>query len=329
MLEHGGDLILASQKYDIPIADWLDLSTGINPNGWPVPTSFPTELWSQLPQQQDNLIAAAQNYYQCDSLIAVAGSQAAIQALPYLRNKSRVGIITPAYAEHAYAWHQAGHKVIQLDSNTINEAITELNVLIIINPNNPSAELFTQKQLLSWHEQLVKKNGWLIVDEAFIDAEPQNSLVQHCPLDGLIVLRSLGKFFGLAGLRVGFVLTKKNLLSQLSERLGPWSIAHASRYIARLALQDHKWQQQCRHSLKQQGYRLQQLLTKIGLTPDGNSTLFQWVKTDNAEYIHRMLAEQGILTRLFNAPASLRFGLPKTELDWQQFETALQQLDCL
>ena len=325
MLEHGGNLHAASQKYDIPVTAWLDLSTGINPNGWPVPTSFPAELWSQLPHQDDGLVTAAQDYYQCESLIAVAGSQAAIQALPYLRGKSRVGIMTPAYAEHAYAWQQAGHEVIKLDIDTITNAIAQLDVLVIINPNNPSAEQFSSEQLISWHQQLAGKGGWLIVDEAFIDSESDQSLAKHCPLEGLIVLRSLGKFFGLAGLRVGFVLAETTFLKQLADRLGPWPIAHASRYIAQLALQDKTWQQQCCHKLSEQGQRLQQLLNKVGLAPDGSCTLFQWLKTEKAEAIHHSLAQQGILTRLFNTPASLRFGLPKTEDDWQQLETALQQ----
>ena len=327
MLEHGGNLYSAAQQYDIPLSDWLDLSTGINPNGWPVPTSLPTDIWSQLPQYNDGLIAAAQDYYQCESLIAVAGSQAAIQALPYLREKSRVGIIAPAYAEHAYAWQQAGHEVIPLDIDSISNAITQLDVLLIINPNNPSAQQFSSEQLLSWHQQLVAQNGWLIIDEAFIDSSHEHSLATHCPTNGLIVLRSLGKFFGLAGLRVGFVLAESDLLTQLANRLGPWPIAHASRYIAQLALQDTTWQQQCRHELRDQGKRLQQLLTSVGLKPHGSCALFQWVKNDKADLVHQNLAQHGILTRVFKTPASLRFGLPKTENDWQRLQAALQQMD--
>ncbi|OUR63942.1 threonine-phosphate decarboxylase [Methylophaga sp. 42_25_T18] len=327
MLEHGGNLYSAALQYDIPISDWLDLSTGINPNGWPVPTTFPAEVWSQLPQQDDGLVTTAQDYYQCKSLLAVAGSQAAIQALPYLRGNGRVGIIAPAYAEHAYAWQQAGHEVIPLDIDSISNAIIQLDVLVIINPNNPSAQQFSSEQLLSWHQQLLAKNGWLIIDEAFIDSSPEHSLATHCPTNGLVVLRSLGKFFGLAGLRIGFVLAEATLLKQLADRLGPWPIAHASRYVAQLALQDKMWQQQCRHQLRQQGSRLQQLLTRAGLKPHGSSDLFHWVKIDNAELVHQNLAQQGILTRVFETPSSLRFGLPKSESDWQRLQAALQQLD--
>jgi cobalamin biosynthetic protein CobC len=329
MLEHGGNLYQASEYYGIPLDEWLDLSTGINPNSWPVPTALPIELWAQLPQHDDELIAAAKSYYQCESLIAVAGSQAAIQTLPTLRGHSRIGILSPTYAEHAYAWQQAGHEVQMLSSDSISNVINQLDVLIIINPNNPTAENFNNQQLLSWHQQLAAKNGWLIVDEAFIDSTPQSSLAKLCPQQGLIVLRSLGKFFGLAGLRVGFVLAEQTLLNQLQEKLGPWAIAHASRYIAQLALQDKLWQQQNRLDLKQNGDRLKQLLSDFGLAPNNGCELFQWIKTKHAQSLHQQLAQQGILTRVFYDPASLRFGLPRTENDWQRLQIALEQLDLL
>jgi cobalamin biosynthesis protein CobC len=327
MLEHGGELYRASEYYAIPLNEWLDLSTGINPNAWPVPNELPATLWSQLPQQDDGLITAAQTYYQCESLIAVAGSQAAIQTLPTLREPSRVGILSPAYAEHAYAWQQAGHEVISISSETVANLINQLDVLIIINPNNPTAENFSSEQLLAWHQQLAEKKGWLVIDEAFIDSKPKHSLANHCPIQGLIVLRSLGKFFGLAGLRIGFVLAEQALLNQLAEKLGPWPIAHASRYIAQQALQDTTWQQQCRIGLIKKGKRLKQLLSKFGLSPSGSCDLFQWSKTKRAPSYHQQLAQQGILTRVFDSPASLRFGLPKTEHDWQRLQSALQQLD--
>lgn len=327
MLEHGGNLYRASEDYGIPLNEWLDLSTGINPNGWPVPIELPTTLWSQLPQQDDGLITAAQSYYQCESLIAVAGSQAAIQTLPYLRKLSRVGIISPAYAEHAYAWQQAGHEVLSISSDSVENRINQLDVLIIINPNNPTAEQFSAEQLLSWHQQLAANKGWLIIDEAFIDSTPELSLANHSPRQGLIVLRSLGKFFGLAGLRVGFVLAEQKLLNQLSEKLGPWPIAHASQYIAQLALQDKTWQLQCRIDLIKKGNRLKQLLSNFDLSPSGSCDLFQWLKTNKAQSYHQQLIQQGILTRVFDSPASLRFGLPKTEHDWQRLQRALQQLD--
>jgi len=326
MLEHGGNLNAASQLYSIALADWLDLSTGINPNGWPVPDKLPSAVWSHLPIEHDGLLTAAQHYYQCDDLLAVAGSQAAIQALPRLRKNSRVGLVTPAYAEHAHAWRQAGHTVVELDSSAINDALPELDVLVIINPNNPTAELFSPLQLLAWHRQLFQRGGWLLVDEAFMDSTPEYSLLDKQPLEGLIILRSIGKFFGLAGLRVGFVFATPTLLNALADLLGPWPIAQASRYITQLALSDTQWQHQQRHALLQSSQRLSDLLTRYNLSPTAGSTLFQWIKTLQAEKWHQQLAQQAVFTRLFKKPASLRFGLPKDESDWQRLAQALESI---
>jgi cobalamin biosynthetic protein CobC len=326
MLEHGGNIDVASQKYNIEPADWLDLSTGINPNGWPVPDSLPNSVWSALPIQNDGLLAAAQHYYQCNNLLAVAGSQAAIQSLPHLRKHCRVGVLTPAYAEHAHAWQQAGHTVIEVDSSTIDEIIVDLDVLIIINPNNPTTQLFSPIQLLAWHKQLSLNNGWLIVDEAFMDVTPEYSVLDHCPLEGLIVLRSIGKFFGLAGLRVGFVFSSPLLLNGLADLLGPWPIAQASRHISQLALSDSEWQQHQRWSLSQSSQRLNELLTRYNLPPTGQCSLFQWVCTPMAASYHQQLAQHGILTRLFTRPSSLRFGLPNSEDDWRRLAQTLETI---
>jgi len=309
LLEHGGHLIDAATKYNIPVAQWLDLSTGINPNGWPIP-DIPAQCWQRLPETSDALIPTARDYYQCQSILAVAGSQAAIQILPSLRGPSRVGVLVPAYAEHGYSWKKAGHQLIELAADTIDNQIDQLDVLIIINPNNPTAQQFSQQQLLSWHKKLAKRHGWLIVDEAFIDTDPNHSLSRHT-LKGLIILRSIGKFFGLAGIRSGFVITDESLLTALNEKLGPWTISHPSRFITSQALQDRHWQQTARHNLKKQSQQLTVILTKHGLKPDGTTALFQWIKTPEAANIHHYLAQQGILTRLFNQPSSLRFGLPK------------------
>lgn len=324
MLEHGGHLIDASNKYNIPKEQWIDLSTGINPNGWPVP-AIPSECWQRLPESADGLLSAAKEYYQCQSILAVAGSQAAIQALPLLRKKSKVGVLAPAYAEHAYSWQKAGHEVVELSVETIESRLPQLDVLILINPNNPTGQRFSKTQLLNWHKQLDKRDGWLIIDEAFIDTTPENSLSSHPVSDGLIILRSIGKFFGLAGLRCGFVIATENTLTELNERLGPWTISHPSRYITTLALIDKDWHLKTQIELKKQSARLALLLTKYGLEVTAQTDLFLWVKMPDAEKIHYFLAEKGILTRLFTQPDSLRFGLPKNELQWKFLEQALNK----
>lgn len=321
MLEHGGRLIDAAQTYRIPLPQWLDLSTGINPNGWVIP-DLPASCWQRLPESADGLLAAARDYYQCRSVLAVAGSQAAIQTLPLLRTHSTVGVLAPTYAEHGYNWSKAGHQLLELTAKTIDDHLQQLDVLIIVNPNNPTAQWFSKDQLMWWWQKLNQRNGWLIVDEAFIDSRPENSL-SGTSKKGLIVLRSLGKFFGLAGIRSGFVMSDKTLLNALDERLGPWTISHPSRFIATRALQDTGWQQQTRHTLQKQSKQLQLLLVKHGLEPSASTDLFQWKKTPEAKKIHQFLAQQGILTRLFTQPLSLRFGLPKNAQQRLYLEQAL------
>lgn len=327
LLEHGGRLRQAASQYGIPLSDWLDLSTGINPNGWPVP-AIPAACWQRLPEDDDELLAAARAYYQNDSLLAVAGSQAAIQSLPLLRPKSRVGLLHPAYAEHAGSWQKAGHQVIRVEESAIDDHLDELEVLILVNPNNPTGRLWSRSQLLSWHEKLSRRGGWLLIDEAFIDSLPDGySLSALSVRSGLIVLRSVGKFFGLAGIRCGFVITEPDLLARLAELLGPWTISHPGRYVAALALADRDWQSANAASLATQGERLKQLLTGCGWSPSGGYDLFQWVKNEQAYKLHELLARQGILTRLFHEPASVRFGLPKDESAWQRLAQALTHPD--
>lgn len=322
MLEHGGLLQQAARHYGIGIEHWLDLSTGINPNGWPVP-ALEARAWNRLPETDDGLADAAAVYYGAPNLLPVAGSQAAIHALPRLRAPCHVGVLAPGYAEHAQAWRQARHDVELLESSNIDAALARLDVLVLANPNNPTGARFDAATLLRWHATLGAKDGWLIVDEAFIDATPEQSLAAFSARPGLIVLRSLGKFFGLAGARVGFVLAEPSFLQILEELLGPWAISGPARVAARLALADRAWQAETRRRFRHDGHRLREALTEYGLKPSGGTELFQWVMTPQAAVLHERLARRGILVRKFSSPASLRFGLPANESEWQRLHVAL------
>lgn len=319
-LEHGGRIRAAAQRYGILENSWLDLSTGINPDGWPVP-AIPAEVWQGLPQDDDGLVDAACSFYGTTQLLPVAGSQAAIQSLPRLRAPESCAMATMAYAEHEYAWRQHGHDVSLVSGDEILQS--ESRVVVIINPNNPTGRLYSVAQLLALHERLAARGGLLVVDEAFMDATPEHSLAQFCPRKGLIVLRSLGKFFGLAGARVGFVLAQDTILQPLAEMLGPWPVAAPSRYVATLALRDTAWQETTRQTLHAAAHRLSDMLVRHGLPPAGGDRLFQWVFSEDAASFHGQLAQQGILTRLFEAPASLRFGLPRSEEQWGRLDAAL------
>jgi cobalamin biosynthesis protein CobC len=325
-LDHGGRLREAAARYAIPLSDWLDLSTGINPRGWPVP-AVPSLIWTRLPEERDGLEEAAARYFGTTDVLPVAGSQAAIQALPLLRMPGRVGVPAVGYQEHAQAWQRAGHTLVRLDEGNPQieraDGFERLDVLVVINPNNPTGRRWSVETLLRWHAHLADRGGWLVVDEAFMDATPEESLAAYANRPGLVVLRSLGKFFGLAGARVGFVLGAADLREDLRSRLGPWTLSGPARHVAQLALSDGAWQASTRASLFPASARLYDLLCRHGLSPHGSSHLFQWVRTDDARRIHDALARQGIWVRLFDAPPSLRFGLPGAELQWQRLESAL------
>lgn len=333
MPEHGGRLNQAVKRWGIPREQWLDLSTGINPIGWPVP-NIPMEVWQRLPEADDGLVDIIRHW--SDTPISadyepVAGSQAAIMALPRLRKPCRVGIPTIGYREHEYSWRQAGHSIVQITQAQTNAGTTddaerwldELDVLVWINPNNPSGELIPPATLLRWHQRLQKRDGWLIVDEAFMDATPQFSLSAHAGLRGLVILRSLGKFYGLAGVRAGAVLTEPSIAHALRRLLGPWSLSGPSRYVMAQALLDTEWQAQTRTRLQRDSRRLADLLQAAGLSLLGGTALFQTVTTDTPTVLAERLAAQGVLVRAFEQPGMLRFGLPADEQQWQRLEMAL------
>lgn len=329
-LDHGGRLREAAARYAIPLSQWLDLSTGINPNGWPVPT-VPASLWARLPEEHDGLEAAAARYYGAPAVLPVAGSQAAIQMLPHLRNPGSVGIPDVGYQEHAAAWQRAGHRLVRLDDGNPRGAgdagLDRLDALVAINPNNPTGRRWPVQTLLDWHSRLAERGGWLLVDEAFMDTTPDQSLAAYTDRPGLIVLRSVGKFFGLAGARVGFVLATADLRDRLQAQLGPWTLSGPARHVARLALSDTAWQTAMRTALAAESRRLADLLCRHGLAPSGGSDLYQWVRTADAPRIQADLAARGIWVRRFDTPPSLRFGLPGAPAQWQRLASALASLN--
>mgnify|MGYP000234513474 FL=1 len=323
MLEHGGRLRAAAERYRIPLADWVDLSTGINPRAYPVPPLSP-EVWQRLPEAGDGLEAAAAAYYGSAGLLPVAGSQAAIQALPACFAPGRVVTLAPTYAEHPHAWRK--HQVRALPAAAIADAVDSADTLLLVQPNNPDAQRFPRGLLLAWRERLAARGGRLIVDEAFLDAEPGDSLVPLAAEPGLVVLRSVGKFFGLAGARVGFVFAEPALLARLADRLGPWAVSGPARAVTAAALADRPWQSDARQRLNAASARLAALLDRHGLVGGGGTALFQWRPHADAAAVHARLAEQVILTRLFETPAGLRFGLPGPETEWARLEAALSRL---
>jgi cobalamin biosynthetic protein CobC len=322
MLEHGGNLRDAAKRFGRD--DWLDLSTGINPRWYPAP-ALEGNAWHRLPEPDAALTAAAEAFYGAPRMLPVAGTQAAIQALPRLRKPSRVAVSAPSYAEHAHHWAGHGHSMTLTPYDELEGAVAHSDVVVVVNPNNPTGATVPAAQLLQWADQLAARGGWLVVDEAFGDTAQHNSVAAHTGRPGLIVLRSVGKFFGLAGIRLGFVAAHADLLRDLADLLGPWTISGPAQQVALAALTDSAWQAHTREQLQANGERLRALLAAHGIQSNG-TPLFQWWAEPQPEAFWQHMAERGVWVRLFTQAArGIRLGLPPDEAGWQRLHTALTE----
>ena len=309
---HGGNLHAIASQYSIPLSEWLDLSTGIAPISYPVP-SIPERVWQRLPEKNANLQNVACEYYQCKNLLATSGSQAAIQLLPKVLSNQlykRAWLPKVGYREHKNAFNQTAVTCLNYQTLPSANQLNHGDIVLVINPNNPTGQTYTQQALHTLLEQLTKLNGLLIVDEAFIDCTPQCSMMKYSHRANLVVLRSIGKFFGLAGIRLGFVGANPKLLNTLEQQLGPWAVNHPAQFIAEQALADTSWHQEQRNRLAQLCLQLKQILSQAFTRKPVGTDLFQTVLIPDAPAVHQKLCEQGIYVRLLDEQNGLRFGIP-------------------
>jgi cobalamin biosynthetic protein CobC len=332
MPDHGGNIAQAARRWGIPAEEWLDLSTGISPFPYPVPAISP-DIWRRLPHRGEALLEAAKDYYGTGELIALPGSQAAIQVLPRIlcldAAATNVSIVAPMFNEHPHAWRLAGARVSVIEPAAVLDAADHTDVLLLANPNNPTGDTWTANTLLAAHEKLARRGRWLVVDEAFIDATPEASLATHAGRPGLVVLRSLGKFFALAGARVGFALAPAEVRERLAREIGPWAVAAPSEVVATHALRNTGYQAATRAHLADASARLQRELESRGFAEDGMTQFFAWVRHEEARDIQSQLAARGILIRVFDEPLSFRIGLPGSDAEWKRFLEGLDHVSHL
>lgn len=325
-LFHGGDLQWAQSHFAQNEQPWMDLSTGINPFAYPIPEVSP-EAWQRLPgtEAEQRLLAAARIFYGAQTsteICAVPGSQLSIQMLPRLYASSHVGILSPTYAEHAASWKQAGHHVQEITS--LEEVSERAKYVIVVQPNNPDGKIYAKSDLVSLAHRLRSRNGQLIIDEAFADTDQDCSLVGEISTTGSLILKSFGKFFGLAGLRLGFCLGPAKTINRLRLILGPWIVSGVAMEVATKALLDDLWVSQTRQRLNMASKRLETLLIKAGFNIVGKTSLFCLIQNDSADKIFHLLCTRGIHCRMFpDRSGYLRFGLPGSEDEWQRFTAAL------
>ena len=349
---HGGQLSRVAKQYQIPEKEWVDLSTGIAPFSYPIP-NIPAHVWQDLPTISQGLVNAAKAYYQAQYCWPLAGSQQLIEKLPELWNckvaelnntplKDKHAYLPKVgYKEHQQAWFKAGYQ-LHFYQQSLPSEIQKNSVVVVINPNNPLTDAFTIDQLKKCQELCTQQQALLIIDEAFADVfEPEFSFISHLAdlndityqehrLDqiraNVIVLRSVGKFFGLAGLRIGFVCSSQAWCETIQENIGPWSINGPALFITEQALKDKTWQVTQKMRLQQQSKAMRTILKThfLGARIEANA-LFITVFLNQAADVYHQLCKQGIYVRLTDENDSLRFGIAN-ETQFKKLKLALMNV---
>ena len=292
--------------------DWIDLSTGINRVPYPVP-ALSAEAFSALPTQAAMvglLQAAAKAYGTLAPMVALSGAQAVIQLVPMLRPKGLARVLGPTYNEHAATLQACGWLVEEVGDL---DALIGADIAVVVNPNNPDGRHWSREVLL----QLIGKVGLLVVDESFADPMPEQSLVGDAGREGLLILRSFGKFYGLAGLRLGFALGAAADIARLTELSGPWPVSGPAIEVATLALQDTAWAKATTARLLGEVGLMDEICTKLGWQSLGGTPLFRLYATPDAHQAQAHLARAHIWSRIFPYSKTwIRLGLPGTQAEW-------------
>jgi cobalamin biosynthetic protein CobC len=325
-LLHGGELSAARRLFPDAPRPFVDLSTGINPNPYPVP-KIAAELFARLPDSaaMASLALVAARAYGAPSeahVVAAPGTQILLPLVAGLARPGRAAILAPTYSEHARAAALAGHDVTEVGEIT---ALGDAELAIVTNPNNPDGRLCAREDLIGVAKRLQPRGGVLVVDEAFMDVGPRGtSLAADVSRGNIVVLRSFGKFFGLAGMRLGFALAAPAMAARLSARLGPWAVSGPALLVGAKALADRTWIETTRSQLATASQRLDAMLTASALEIVGGTTLFRLVRTPDAKELFHHLGRAGISVRIFPDNAMwLRFGLPANEPEWQRLQIAM------
>jgi cobalamin biosynthesis protein CobC len=325
-IPHGGALAAAAKKYGGSKAEWLDLSTGINPVSTPLP-KLSSHVWQALPDD-DNMqscLDAARYFYDIPAnapLIAAPGVQAIIQLLPHLRPGRKAAILGPTYGEYAHVFQTLGGgcRIISSIDDLQDEAF-----VIAVNPNNPDGRVLLGNMLTKLAETLATKSALLIVDEAFCDLTPELSVAKHAGMRGLLVLKSFGKFFGLAGVRLGFAAGHVDDIAILERLLGPWAVSGPALAIGTACLSDTDLRSKIISQIQRNSSAQCTLITKTGLNLMADTGLFHLIEHSGVKDIYERLAHQRILTRIFtDQPKWLRLGLCKNASERARLASALR-----
>lgn len=320
---HGGRVNTARAAFPSAPLPWIDLSTGISPYAWSGPQ---TNDLTALPDPDEiaDLEKAAAIYFGCANqpIAALPGADMGLRLLPQLIKARNVAIVSPTYQGHVEAWREAGADVQPVSHESL--ASCEAQVVVLVNPNNPDGRAIEAPAVLKILQHQQSRDGWLIVDESFADVMPEISLAAHAQRC-LVVLRSFGKFFGLPGARLGFVLGDCTILKAIRAVTGAWPVNMQALHLGKGAYSDFAWHKEARIQLAADAARLDGLLNDAGMAVCGGTSLFRLVSCADAEKAFLSLAQRGILVRPFDyAPDWLRFGIPRAG-QWTRVANALAE----
>ncbi len=321
---HGGRLLEATAAYPDAPRPWLDLSTGINPEPWPGARA-PADALRRLPdpEQLAQLEAMAARAFGVDDparVVAVPGAEAALRLLPGLISGVETALLAPIYGGHAEAWASRAPSFV----TSLDEA-KDADVLVLVNPNNPDGRRIERDTLAALAEGRSALGRWTVVDESFVEVAPELS-VADLAIERLVVLRSFGKFYGLPGARLGFVIADKRLARQLRVLLGDWPLSADALALGLSAYADDVWRATTRAWLATQTEAVDAVLAENGLRVVGGCDLFRWTAAPDAHGLYAQLAEQGVLVRPFaDRPDRLRFGLPSRN-DFKRLRDTLRKV---
>ena len=321
---HGGNLAEAERLFPGAQTPFIDLSTGINPNAYPIAGLGP-EQFRRLPEPDllARLERQAALHYGVPAgagAMATAGTQPILTVLPRLFEGKEVAIVGPTYGEHARAWLAAGHRVREISDIGASEGAA---IVVLVRPNNPDGRILPASEILKLQAGLGKSGGLVVLDEAFVDLLPDRvSLAGHSGEPGLLVLRSFGKAYGLAGVRLSFALAQVSMIERLRTFIGPWPVSGPALQLGFNALSDSSWLASAKRISAGQAQRLRAALLASGATIIGGTPLFQLIELDSAERLFGHLGRRGIHVRRFDYNKSwLRIGLPPDEAAcWQRVE---------
>lgn len=324
---HGGRLREATAAFPLAPTPWLDLSTGINPEPWRGARAGWSEL-SRLPDPADiadleRVAAAAFGVADPNRVLATAGVEAGLRLLPAVIGAPDVVVVSPTYSGHETAWRCAGRSVAVASAESAFDGSAA--ALVIVNPNNPDGREIDRRALLDLAARRSRLGQWTIVDEAFVETQPELSVTNDC-VDHLVVLRSFGKFYGLPGVRLGFVVASPAIVDRLRAVQGDWPVSADAIALGAGAYRDKLWADQTRERLRRDAGALDDMLIGHGFTMAGGTSLFRLVSHPRAGELFEGLCRRGILTRPFeDAPYRLRIGVPRAR-DLPRLSAALQDL---